>query len=75
MSLEISQALDVLSNAMKNDSDYAWSWHCNVAMNVYDEGVDHVTANKAAARLMQGMFGVDTSINRYYQDIIKNENK
>jgi Tfp pilus assembly protein PilF len=54
------QAMDTLKKALQTDSGYAWSWHCNLAMAAFDEGVDHETANKAANRFMQMAFGVDT---------------
>lgn len=50
-----------LKYQMQHDESYAWSWHCNIAMAAFDEGVDHATANRAAARFMQMCFGVDTS--------------
>jgi len=46
--------------AMQSDDDYAWSWHCNVACAAMDEGVDHKTAQKIAARFMGWAFQVDT---------------
>jgi len=54
-------AFNELKFSIQQDQSFAWSWHCNVAMASYDEGVDHATANKAAARFMQSCFGVDTS--------------
>lgn len=54
-------ALKILSRAMKEDEGYAWGWHCNLACAAMDEGLDHAAANRAAARIMQAAFGVDTS--------------
>ena len=50
-----------LSQAMQNDQDLAWTWHCNIAVGSLDEGVDHKTANLAAARFMSVVFGVDVT--------------
>ena len=54
-------ALLVLSKAMLEDPGYAWSWHCNVAVAMQDEGAPHDAGNAAAARFMRAAFGVDTS--------------
>ena len=69
MSEEIKQAMAVLSKAIKNDPEYAWAWHCNIAMAYYDEGVGGKQAsNRAAARFMGLCFGVDTSKNEHFPD-------
>lgn len=67
MSEEIKQAFDVLKNAVNNDPDYAWSWHCNLAMPFVDEGGSHETANKAAARIMSILFEHDITKHPHYQ--------
>ena len=61
MSDEIKRAFDVLKEAMQADSEYAWSWHCNIAMASINEGMEHMAANQAAARFMKLCFDVDTS--------------
>lgn len=53
-------AFDTLRRALQADPDYAWSWHCNIAMAFYDVGGDHAMANKAAHLFMQRTFGVVT---------------
>lgn len=61
--------IDRLKLQMQEDSDYAHSWHCNVAMAIYDsfiddkmnEGMLHRLSNKAASRFMKSAFGVETS--------------
>lgn len=67
MSTEIQQAIDTLSMEMKNDPEYAWSWHCNIACSSLDEGLDIAASNRAAARFMKTAFGVDTSKIRYFK--------
>ena len=57
--MELAEAFYRLRDEVRADQDYAWSWHCNIAMAAQDEGVDHETANKAANRFMQMCFGVD----------------
>jgi len=58
-----------LKNSMQKDHSYAWSWHCNIAMSAFDEGVDHSTANKIAARFMKLCFDVDTSQFKEYTSL------
>jgi hypothetical protein len=41
--------------------DYAWTWHCCIAVSMQDEGVSHQTSNKAAARFMKLAFDVDVT--------------
>lgn len=57
---DVPSALSVLSDSMKSDPDYAWSWHCNVAMTAKDAGAPHDRANVWAANFMSRAFGVDT---------------
>lgn len=53
-------ALRQLTAALQADPDYAWSWHCNLAMPVMDAtGVTHRVANEAGARLMRHLFDID----------------
>ena len=56
-----SEAMAHLREAIQEDEDYAWTWHCNVAMAVFDQDVDLETSNKAAARFMQLAFDVDVT--------------
>ena len=67
----------VLKQKMQDDPSYAWSWHCNIAMAMYDAGCDHKIANEGAARFMQLCFEMDTtqcleyqSIMRHYDDVL-----
>lgn len=57
----VAKLVSCLSQAMQNDQDLAWTWHCNIAVGSLDEGVDHKTANLAAARFMSIAFGVDVT--------------
>jgi len=49
----VPDAMKTIIAAMQDDPDYAWSWHCNVAMAFVDAGGDHYTANQGAARFMR----------------------
>jgi hypothetical protein len=53
-----AQAVEALSKAFKADPEYAWTWHCNIAMAAKDEGMEHKAANRAAARFMYNAFGI-----------------
>jgi hypothetical protein len=63
---DVSQAFNTLKKALTDDPDYAWSWHCNLAMPMIDGGVEEGLANKCAARLMQHIFSIDTSKHEHY---------
>ena len=49
----IAQAVQTLIKAMQDDPEYAWSWHCNIAMAFVDAGGDRYTANQGAARFLE----------------------
>lgn len=48
-----------IASQIRADRDYAWSWHCNIAMPMVDGGMDADAANEGAARVMQHLFSVD----------------
>jgi hypothetical protein len=56
--MDAIEAFDSLKAEIQKDREYAWSWHCNVAMHFQDEGGGHEQANRAAARFMQNCFQV-----------------
>jgi hypothetical protein len=39
--------------AMQDDPEYAWCWHCCIAMAFVDAGGDRYTANQGAARFLE----------------------
>lgn len=61
--LAVPAAVEVLKSAMIADPDFAWAWHCNIAVCAMDAGVRHQIANEGAARFMQLLFDVDTREN------------
>jgi hypothetical protein len=74
----IGEALETLKQAMQKHSEYAHSWHCKVAISMYDSfaEVTHEThgekinqANQAATLFMKRCFDVSTSIEEL-QDIV-----
>ena len=64
---KLEQAIYTLKWAIKEDPSLAWSWHSNIAMASYDEGLSHEKANKAAARFMKSAFDVDMTKNEFYK--------
>ena len=68
--IHASEAMKFLRKAFKEDPDYAWSWHCNIAMAMYDEFPDsfwvpdrseqYKICNRAAARFMKNAFDIET---------------
>lgn len=65
--MSVEKEFKVIEELIKSDDEYAWGWHCNLAMPIHDEGVSYVVANKAAGRIMASIFGVDTTNNRFYR--------
>ena len=53
-------AVGKLCKSLREDLDYAWTWHCNIAMTAFDAGCPNDVANEGAARFMQLLAGVDT---------------
>lgn len=75
VTLTAAEAFEALKNALQQDADYAWSWHCNIAMAHYDamseagcDGHDarHKTANNGAARFMKLCFDIDMTKHRNF---------
>lgn len=60
LALELASSVSTIRGAMAKDLDYAWAWHCNIAMAAFDAGCPHDVANEGAARFMQLLAGVDT---------------
>ena len=51
-----------LSRGLKADPEWAWSWHCNIAMPILDNSKGKLTADEAneiSKRLMKHLFEVD----------------
>jgi hypothetical protein len=55
----LSVAMKTVIEALQKDPDYAWSWHCNIAMAFVDAGGDHYTGNQGAARFMKTLANVE----------------
>ena len=55
-----------LHAAMKQDPEFAWTVHCNYAMQIMDEDVAHGAANRAAARIMLYFHHIDITQNHHW---------
>lgn len=60
LALELASSVSTIRGAMAKDTDYAWAWHCNIAMAAFDAGCPHDVANEGAARFMELLASVDT---------------
>jgi len=84
---EVAKAFHTIKAAMKKDcpeepGSYAHSWHCNIAMAVYDSfgnepelqvishEAAHSMSNEAASRFMKLCFDVDTKQPKEAETII-----
>lgn len=66
--MNTGEAFEALKAAMADDPEYAWGWHCNLAMPIMDAaGVSPRLANEAAAHLMQHLFGYDITSHPHYE--------
>lgn len=87
MKITTKQAMDHLSKALKEDPEYAFGWHSNIAMACTDAMVDikkelpldstsdfNVAGNEAAARFMKICFDVKTSQNMLKETSTKTDN-
>ena len=74
--VEIPVAYAAIKNSIHTDEDYAWSWHCNIAMAIYDSDfsenrvIKSKKANIAAANVLLAMFGYDIKNYDKYLDCI-----
>ena len=71
----VSDAFEIVKKAMKKEPEYAYAWHCNIAMCCYDANTTEqqykqslTAANDAASRFMKMCFGVETSRNMLIKD-------
>jgi hypothetical protein len=61
----VKEAFEIIKHEIKNNPDYANSWHSNIAMAVYDTMTDpheekHFVSNEAATRFIKSYFDVET---------------
>ena len=54
-------AMWILRRAMERDPEYAWGWHCSLAVFAQDAGADWERSNERACDFMLYTFDCDTS--------------
>ena len=65
---DAAQAWDTFKRLMREDPDYAWSWHCNIAVPIMDAiNVSHEDANLVAAHLLSFLFDCDSTQHPNYE--------
>lgn len=60
-------AFSALQKLIHSDPEYAWAWHCNLAVPIIDAGASQRQANEAAALIMAQMFDYDITAHPNYQ--------
>lgn len=64
---DMTQTMQALHAAIHADPEYAWSWHCNLAVPIMDAaGTSHKDANRAAALIMAQVFGYDITTHPHF---------
>ena len=72
------QAMQHLAKVMKDDPEYAYGWHANIAMMCHDSILSndypirnaHEVGNEAASRFMKICFDAETSQNMLLDRVI-----
>lgn len=60
---------DALASLIASDPEYAWAWHCNIAMPIMDASGCHLAmANTAAANVMWTLFRHDITTHPHFAD-------
>ena len=66
--LESINPYSALRKLMIDDPEYAWSFHCNIAMPIRDNSKhSYNESNILAAVIMNHLFKIDTSKNEHYK--------
>lgn len=67
--LKRPSAYQVFKQQLEAEDDYAWAWHCNIAMKICDSsGIDRATANNLARLIMTDVFGIsDKYFTKYWR--------
>lgn len=75
MNEEVKQAFETLKAALQADDEYAWAWHCNIAVAFMDTEPGyggrklHRPANEGAAIFMQRCFDIDIRQSRQWKTL------
>lgn len=65
----VEEAINTLQKAMQDDPNYAWGWHCNITMAIFDTGVASLRESRvASARVLQNCFAIDITQHPDYDE-------
>lgn len=70
--------LKALGVLLKEDDEYAWAFHCNVAMSIFDSSYINASireCNFAASLLMKRIFNVDICNNPQWEQLGEEDGK
>jgi len=59
MSNDIKNAMNLLTQVIKNDRQYAIAWHCNLSSAVMNSGVKPKKAHEVATLIMKKFFDAE----------------
>lgn len=59
-------AFEALKEQIHADPEYAWGWHCNLAMPIVDVGGQQTIADQASALMMRQLFDYDITTHPHW---------
>ncbi len=60
--------VNMFGSWLRSDNETAWTWHCQLAVAMLDEGVSHAKANERARHLMKQLFGCWDYYTEFYKE-------
>lgn len=67
--MTVEEAMNTLKKAMQDDPHYAWGWHCNITMAIFDTGAASLRKSHiASARVMRNCFAIDITKHSEYDE-------
>lgn len=56
-----------LKEQIQSDPEYAWAWHCNLAVPMMDVGITGEEADQASALILSQMFECDITTHQNWK--------
>lgn len=76
LGMGVAPEMQVLKAMIERDTEYAWTWYCNLVMSYVGNGCSRITAIKGTASFMRLLFDHDiTNDARYMSDLRDASNK
>ncbi len=69
--MTVEKEYNTIKQAFINDPEYAWGFHSNIAMIIFDSINDHDASNLLASKIMKRIWDIDTSQNPRYLEMFK----